>query len=80
MRECTIGRNYASCVGESEESEVCGEEQCPAWTEWTDWTECSQSCGGGQRSKVCIAARYARDNPVCAGAGVCAGQGRSGTV
>ena len=52
VRECAVGRNYDSCVGEKEETEDCGEEKCPTWTEWSDWTVCTQSCGGGRRSKV----------------------------
>ena len=53
VRECASGRNYEGCVGESELTEDCNEQKCPAWTDWTEWTVCTKSCGGGKRSKVC---------------------------
>ena len=30
------------CEGESEVTETCNDDKCPAWTNWTDWTECSK--------------------------------------
>ena len=54
VRECASGRNYEGCVGESEVTEDCNEQKCPAWTDWTEWTVCTKSCGGGKRSKVCL--------------------------
>ena len=40
------------CPGAGEEREGCTAGPCPAWTEWTPWTGCSQTCGGGTRTKV----------------------------
>lgn len=53
-RQCTdpATGQEAFCPGSNEESEDCNSQDCPYFTEWTKWTECSQSCGGGTRSKV----------------------------
>ena len=44
-------RNVQQCPGPNKISEECNEDPCPFLTEWSDWSDCSQTCGGGTRSK-----------------------------
>ena len=32
-------------------TEDCNEQECPKWSEWSNWTPCTQSCGGGQKTR-----------------------------
>ena len=40
------------CPGAGTERESCDAGPCPAWTPWTSWSQCSQSCGGGSRTRI----------------------------
>ncbi|XP_063687572.1 uncharacterized protein LOC134820861 isoform X3 [Bolinopsis microptera] len=43
---------YPSCARNMEsESEECGAEQCPGFSEWSEWDECSKECGYGTRTR-----------------------------
>ena len=67
IRECRKGRQYGDCEGAAEETDTCGEDTCPEWTEWAPWTQCTVSCGGGVRSKVRTCAATRDSGPSCAG-------------
>ena len=44
-----------ACEGNATETEVCNTDGCPINCEWGpygEWSSCSQSCGGGTRSKT----------------------------
>ena len=43
-RQCLLAgteQQPSVCVGESRESEECGQTACPSWGPWTDWTSCT---------------------------------------
>ncbi|CAC5418366.1 Adhesion G protein-coupled receptor B2,Coadhesin,Thrombospondin-1,Adhesion G protein-coupled receptor B1,Mucin-like protein,Hemicentin-1,Adhesion G protein-coupled receptor B3,Thrombospondin-2 [Mytilus coruscus] len=45
------------CLGNGTEDVMCNEHHCPVdgnWTKWTEWDNCTQSCGGGVRSRLRI--------------------------
>ena len=54
LRECVIPKtgDQSLCTGDSLRNEECNSERCPAWTEWGSWTSCTQSCGGGSKTRV----------------------------
>ena len=70
-RECRKGRDYGDCPGDYQQSEVCKDQSCPAWSEWGGFTPCSRSCGGGVRSKVreCVLPDLRSGESQCQGEG-----------
>lgn len=45
----------AICVGDKTQAIVCKSDPCPVdcdWYSWTAFTECSQTCGGGKKSRT----------------------------
>ncbi|XP_052105775.1 SCO-spondin-like [Mytilus californianus] len=45
------------CLGNGTEDVMCNEHHCPVdgnWTKWSEWDNCTQSCGGGVRSRLRI--------------------------
>lgn len=57
QRECNNPRpqfNGRDCAGSGVEQQQCMVQQCEvdgSWGSWLPWTHCSQSCGGGIRSR-----------------------------
>ena len=61
-----IIRGELPCPGPATERESCDAGPCPAWTPWTPWSQCSQTCGGGSRSRI-RECRKGRDYGECEG-------------
>ena len=66
-------QGYPSCTQNKEvETESCGAEQCPGFSEWTEWGDCSKECGYGQRSRTrdCDSPAPVQGGPQCDGLSV----------
>ncbi|XP_076096227.1 coadhesin-like [Mytilus galloprovincialis] len=48
--------NGADCVGDTQVSQTCNTNTCPAvdgaWSDWGDWGDCSNACGSGTKIRT----------------------------
>ncbi|CAG2191079.1 unnamed protein product [Mytilus edulis] len=48
--------NGADCVGDTQVSQTCNTNTCPAvdgaWSDWGDWGDCSNACGSGTKTRT----------------------------
>uniref|UniRef100_UPI00193A61B8 uncharacterized protein LOC120335429 n=1 Tax=Styela clava TaxID=7725 RepID=UPI00193A61B8 len=57
FRSCANGEiGEPGCKGDSEQEDSCTRGNCPFWSNWRTWSGCSETCGGGERtrSRRCI--------------------------
>mmetsp|Transcript_25160 Transcript_25160/g.72526 ORF Transcript_25160/g.72526 Transcript_25160/m.72526 type:complete len:487 (+) Transcript_25160:3-1463(+) len=57
LRSVSVQKDFGGkpCDGLPQDTKACDSSPCPGvceWSEWGEWTKCTQTCGGGTRSRT----------------------------
>ncbi|XP_078487952.1 uncharacterized protein LOC100179634 isoform X3 [Ciona intestinalis] len=56
-RTCNFGSaGQDGCLGDTEQSQTCNDNNCPTMSDWSEWSTCTNTCNSGTmtRTRICM--------------------------